>query len=290
MSMRKHLVRVASILALMPFVLNFNVMAAGLLEDNFNGVGDWYFTNFEESNGDMVPTPGLMCGTDACASYQSSGGSNYLRIGINPSATPGFYTNTDVSEVELGYPGVTNSGPWTATYGHPVTLETRVKWNSSYNYLGTGTAQGTSGVILWNSAVEDLDVGATGEYDHIGFTLSSSDVINGLLTGLAGTTIINKLPLGISRPLLPVDVNNWVNLKMVWAENILGIQTVTYYVNGTFIGLNILPVKLTGLSAEMWVDNQEPYLDPLQGGYGFNYPSAVESQYMDVDWIKVSQP
>jgi hypothetical protein len=273
------------------FSLAINPMVSATsikIKDNFNNLdSQWNFINFEEENGVQVIRPGLMCGTDACASLVKSGGDKFMRIAVNPSTTPGFYTDTEVNQVALGDPAVTtDSGPFTATYGHPVTLEARIRWNNAYNYDGTGPAVGSSGVILWNSAVLP-GTGPTSQYDAIGFSWVSDNTIGGLVKGFTSLSYVNRQFAGISRPASPININEWIDVKLVWEENISQQQSVTYYANGELIATHMLPERLKGLSVEMWNDNQEPTFGP--GGLVQVYSSPSIPQHFEIDKVSVKQ-
>ncbi|HJR19809.1 MAG TPA: hypothetical protein VJ922_08840 [Actinomycetota bacterium] len=265
-----------------------------LLHERFDGSFDetWFFLNFEDDDGVFGKHPMVQCGVDACASFEQTGDDRFLRVSVNPSATEGIYTNTDVSEVELGLLTSTGSGDWNPVPGRPVVLEARVRWNEAYNADGSGAAVGTSGIIMWNSAVGPD--GPTPDYDQIGFTWVTDRAFLGLLAGLNATTVIDFVPLLVSRPLLPVNINDWVDLKLVWSTTVLGIQTVQYYVDGGLIGIHLLPKALRNLSVEIWNDNQEPTItlgsvldDPGRISYPTKYPSPAAQQSFEVDGISV---
>jgi len=216
-----------------------------------------------------------------------------MKVTVNPSQNPGHYINTDITQIDLGAPS-RNVGPYTPSKGHAIVMEARVKWSSNYDLHGRGDAQGTSGIVLWNPDLTEPYGDPGPEYDQIGFVWASKDVLNGIISGFTGTSFINQVPVGISKPLLHnVNINDWITVKMVWAENLLGIQTVTYYVNGHLLGVHILPVKLKNLALEIWNDNGEPYL--CLGGLGsgmplcYNDPNPNQPQSFYVDWVKITQ-
>jgi len=253
------------------------------LEDNFNKQKDtWHFTNFEGVNGVQARREGTLCGIDACTSYKKQNGDKFLRIAINPSQNPGFYLNTDVSEEDLGNPSTT-TGRFTPSVGNPVVMEARVRWSAGYAQDGSG-AVGTSGIILWNAEVTPQ--GPTSEYDHIGFLWSHNTILGGYLAGLTSNTTVNLNPISVNRPTFAVDLQNWVNLKLVWSEDANAQQTVKYYVSNNLIATDVLPVRLENLSMEMWTDNQEPQFD-ANFNFFFAYPNPTATQYMDVDKLEV---
>jgi len=255
------------------------------LNDDFGRTYDfpWHFTNYEDLNGQFNKTPGLECGVDACAKLERSYGDKFLRVSVNSTTTAGIYTNTDVSEVEIGTPTSIESGVWNPTVGHPVELKAKVRWNSTYNIDGTGTAVGTSGVVLWNSAVNEY--GPMPEYDQIGFIWTNARSFGGFLAGLTGSAAVNFNPLMPLRPSPSVNIHNWVHLKLLWSVDASNVQSVEYFVNGTSIGTIVLPESLHNLSVEMWNDNQEPTF--TETGLSIQYPAPSENQTMDVDQISV---
>jgi hypothetical protein len=245
-----------------------------------------YYTNFEGG----LRSPDTPCGVDACASFETSDGDAFLRVAINPSATAGYFTNTDVSQVDLNQPGIVDSGPYTATAGHPVTLTARIRWSGIYNANGGGAAVGTSGIVLWNSPFIDPTVGPEAAlYDHIGFTWASNDTLLGMLSGFGGTTVVDQWPVGISRPAPGVNIHQWMNVSLVWSADPLGSQTVAYYLEGNLLGLHALPVPLQGLSLEIWTDNQEPDLCPDGVELCYAYPNPVQTQSLEIDSVSITQ-
>lgn len=264
------------------------------LKDDFNGSFDyaWNFVNFEAENpfgqNGRAPQKGKQCGTDACASLEREQGARFLRIAVNSTTPEGEYTNTDVSEVELGLPTSESSGKWTPVLGKPVIMEADVRWNSVYNLDGTG-GTGTSGVILWSSSVTDLNQGQDPTYDHIGFTWTDYRTIGGALAGLTANTAIDQNPFltPILRPSSTLDIHDWVNLKLVWSVDAEGVQHTEFFVNGDSIGTQTLPVALHNLSAELWNDNQVVQFGPE--GLTTEYPSPVSNQYFDINKITVKR-
>jgi hypothetical protein len=141
-----------------------------------NAEGSTYFTDFNGQQPELayevyqrgVHEIGATCDTDACVTFESQGGRTYGKFTVNHSNTPGFYQNVATSNVVVAVdPAPTDEGPYSVSFGHPVTLEAMIKWSSNYGPDGSG-ARGTSGVIFWNSAVGTN--GQTPDYSEIGFT------------------------------------------------------------------------------------------------------------------------
>jgi hypothetical protein len=227
------------------------------------------------------------CGVDACASLESEGGTDFLRVAIKPSATPGYYTNADVTQLDMEGSSLTDTGPYTATYGHPVTLSARIKWSATYDFHGAGSARGTSGVVLWNSAFDSPGDPPNGEYDQIGFMWANNAVLSGAVAGFNATSFVDQVPVGVSKPSPPVNIRNWMDVSMVWSVDAQGAQSAAYYLGNTLFGQHSLPAALEGLSLEIWTDNQEPYLCPT--GVCFDYPNPTVTQSLFLDEVSVTQ-
>jgi hypothetical protein len=252
---------------------------------DFTDPPDLYFTNYE----DGVRSAHTQCGVDACAYLESQGSTDYLRVAVAPTATPGYYTNTDVSQVDLEGTFLTDTGPYTATYGHPVTLTARIKWSATYDFAGEGPAVGTSGVVLWNSAFDNPGDLPNAQYDQIGFTWANEDAMLGLIAGFRGSTFVNQAPIGAAQPTSSVNIRNWMNVTMVWSADAQGAQTVAYYLENTLFGQHSLPVALEGLSLEIWNDNQEPNLCGNPPTICWAYPNPNVTQSFYVDYVSVTQ-
>lgn len=261
------------VLLVLALLVTAMVQAGSSFSDNFNGRfhQTWYFINYEDGG----RHPGVSCGTDACAARAG----NALVLSIFPSITAGDYTGTDVSEVNLDQANPTETGTWNPEVGDPVVLEARVKWSGNYNADGTG-AIGTSGVVLWNSAVSPF--GPYPSYDQIGFEWADSTILGGYLAGLTASAVVDLNPIYVVRP-GATNIHDWIVVKLVWSVDALGQQSVVYYVNGVSIGTVALPVAFHNLSTEIWNDNQQP------GFFGITYPSPVATQSMKIDWVKVTQ-
>ncbi len=229
------------------------------------------------------------CGVDACASLESEGSTDFLRVAIKPSSTPGYYTNADVTQVDMEGSSLTDTGPYTATYGHPVTLSARIKWSATYNFDGSGSARGTSGVVLWNSAFDSPGSPPNAEYDQIGFTWANDEVLSGAIAGFTGSSFVDQVPAAVSQPSSPVNIRQWMNVTMVWSVSQQGVHSVAYYLGTTLFGQHTLPVALEGLSLEIWTDNQEPTLCGNPPTLCASFPNPTVTQSLFIDEVSVTQ-
>ncbi len=249
-----------------------------------------YFTDFNQQQSDLYyeiyeggsHNYGSTCGTDACLTYETQGRRTYGKFTVNPSANPGYFQNVAASQTA---PGADDQGPYTATYGHPVTLEAKIKWSANYNADGTGDAQGTSGIVLWNG--EGVDGTSLPDSAQLGFTWTSQDVLGGFLSGFMASSIEDLQPVGLSAPAAPIDINDWIKVKVIWSEDAQGVQSVAYYADSQLLGTHVLPQPLHGLGLEIWNDNQEPVF--CDTGLCFDFPNPDQAQSLYVDYVKIEQ-
>lgn len=253
-----------------------------------------YFTDFASQqpelayevyeNGDHLA--GEACGTDACTSFETQGQRTFGNFAIFPSSNPGFYQNAATSQIAVGGDMVpTDAGPYSLTNGHSITMEAKIKFSSNYDLLGQSTAQGTAGLVFWNSAIGPG--GQTPEYDQLGFQWTSQDVLSGFFgAGFTTTSLVDVFPVGISSPAEPIDLSSWFKVKMIWSQGGSGVQSVKYYADGQFVAEHVLPTQLHGLSLEIWNDNQEPFF--CEAGFCPSYPNPTAEQNFYVDYVRIT--
>lgn len=252
-----------------------------------------YFTDFNSQQPELIyevfqngiHEPATACGTDACASFGIQGQKTYGKFTVNPSDNPGFYQNTATSQVAVGQSDTpADAGPLSVSYGHPITLEAKIKWSANYTATG-GTARGTSGLILWNGAV--TDTGQTPDYDQLGFTWASPNVAGGIFAGFTAGSVVDLNPTGINYPAAPLDIDSWFKVRMIWSQDSNGVQSVSYYADEQYLGTDVLPAQLHGLSLEIWNDNQEPVF--CDEGLCNNFATLDAPQSFYVDYVKITQ-
>lgn len=268
----------------------------GAILSTFCGPTTLYYTEFTsqqpeltyevyDSNGHGF---GDACGTDACTTFERQGNKTYGKFTISPGPAPEHYQNAATSQVPVpadGSPAPTDAGPYSLTNGHSITMETKIKFSSNYGLLGEGGAQGSSGIVFWNSSIDQN--GQTPEYDQIGILWTAADVLGGAFAGLTATSLVNVAPVGLSYPTELAGLSDWFKVKMVWAQDNQGIQSVAYHIDGELVATHVLPVQLQGLSLEIWNDNQEPQF--CETGICFAFSAPTEPQSLYVDYVKVTQ-
>ncbi len=217
------------------------------------------------------------CSDAGCVLEGQDQGVDYADFVLYPDETPGYYTNVEMAELPTGY-GYGEEGLWEPTFGHPVILEARVRWQGGYTQDGSG-AIGTTGIWLWNSPA-DLPNNTFHPTVSMGFSLNDDDTV--FAKGLAAGVFRQTLPVGIRKPLFNVDVNDWVDLKMKWQRNLLGTQTVHFWINDCYIGSEWLQIPIAqALSLELWNDNQVYKL------LGTEYLSPEVEQHFQIDYINI---
>lgn len=235
----------------------------------------WWVLNW----GDDLVNEGYY-GDASSVTQVTEGSTSYIDLKLTPDATPGYYTNAEVAELHTGY-AYGEEAKWLPEYGSPVVVEARVRWVGDFNQDGSGDAVGTSGIWLWNSPA-DLTNGVFNPLTSMGFSWNNDDAL--YAKGLAGTVVRSSIPVSIKKPSFSVNMDGWVDLKMVWSEHWLGYQTVCFYVNGKYVGTDVLLIPITNpLSVEIWSDNQTYKLT------GTTYENPTEDQSFQVDYVRVSQ-
>lgn len=218
------------------------------------------------------------CGDASCILEGADGsGIDFADLVLYPDTTPGYYTNAEIAELPSGY-AYGQEAKWKPTLCKDVVLEARVRWVGDFHQNGSGDAIGTSGIWLWNSP-PDLPNNTFQPTKAMGFSWNTDAAA--FAKGLAGTVVRQTIPVGIRKPLFNVNMNEWVDLKMVWDQNLV-TQDVSFWINDRYIGTEILQIPFTeALSVEIWHDNQ------AYGLFGVTYESPPEAQNFQVDYIDV---
>lgn len=220
------------------------------------------------------------CSNYSCVLADAQGNNDFANLALYPNIVEGYYVNAEISEERTGYAYGDPAG-WMPTWRHPVIVEARVKWDGDFNQDGSGDAIGTNGVWLWNSP-PDLASGEFKPMVSMGFSWNNDD--SAIAKGLAATVMRLGLPVGIRKPLFNVDMDDWVTLKMKWERDLLGTQTVHFWINGCWIGSELLQIPITEpLSFTIWHDNQ------TYGLLNTTFESPSVEQNFLVDYVDIQQ-
>jgi len=226
-------------------------------------------------------------GHQSCVSRVEENEERFARLTFSPSVeASNSFVEAAVSELRT-YVVSGPTGIWSPSVGHPITVEAEVRWSEGYEKDASGDAVGTSGFWLWNSPYSPQNPNAISEESAIGFTWTGKGTAFGLLEGLRAVVVYNSLPIAIDVPVLPLDldINNWNTYKIVWSVNVLGLQTVEFYINNSLVGIHALPVAFAPLSINIWNDNQFVQYDA--NGLNITYKNPVRDQSIDINSISI---
>ncbi len=246
-------------------------------------------------NGDPARVRGEdNCDLQTCVQIVEEGEDGVVRLQGFPTTTTANYTNANLSEDIDGadtdplYMGQAYPGPWNPSPGHSVTVEAKIKFGPNFNKDGSGGAKGTAGIWLWSNPFSQGAPDPFVIYDGIGFSWASQETE--VAQGLTMTVLKGTFPV-FSQPVLAnINMNDWNTYKYVWSEDILGNQSVSYYINGAFQTTAPMIAGFTtvqDMGLEVWLDNQA--FVPSQ------YPNYVqriivtEERHFDVDYVSIKK-
>jgi hypothetical protein len=219
---------------------------------------------------------------------------SFVRIKGSPTTTTTNYTNANMAEVVDGadgdpvYGGQTYSGPWTPSFNHPVTVETRMRFGSNFNQDGTGGAQGTAGVWLWSNPFSQGNQNPFSIYDGMGFSWDSAD--SETLQGLVISVTKGAFPVFAQPVTTPINMQDWNTFKVVWSQDLGGNQNVKFYLNGDLQAEANLVAGVTtmqNMGLEAWMDNQA--FKPSQyPNYIQRIPITQDKQF-DIDYVSIQK-
>src|SRR6185369_2094684 len=168
----------AATVVVMTSVISSTVLAdSPKILDNFNNIylkpdskANWWIINWGANPaGYQDRTEGLTGSASSAELVRDDAhDDNFLRTSLFPQSVPGFFNNVDVAELHTGFPSE-GIGQWTPTVGHPVTLESSVRWGANFQADGSGSARGTSGIWLWNSPFDFSNYNINTVQKGIGF-------------------------------------------------------------------------------------------------------------------------
>jgi len=258
-----------------------------LVVDNFNHLyyrpdtrAYWYVENRGYSNGDEVNTRETACANQTCVEQLNTPeDGNFVRLEVQAHNHAGYFTLANLSEKEDGLGGVNNDiGAWTPTVGHPVIVESKLRFAPNMKLDGSGGGTGSAGIFLWNNPYSPSIYSQGPGQDAMGYGWSYNGAA---LQGLVATIVNQTFPVYIN-PVQNVDINTWNNYKFVWKVDANGVQSVDFYINNAFVGSSQMP-SYSHLSLEVWVDNQQFTF------FGINDVPVPQTDYMDLSNVTIRQ-
>jgi hypothetical protein len=224
---------------------------------------------------------------------QDSSVNDFVRLEGSPTTTT-HYVNANLADKVDGadtdpeYSGQTYPGDWNPSVGHPVTVEARVRFGENFNMDGTGGANGTTGIWLWSNPFSIGAANQHGAHDGIGFSWASAD--SEFAQGLTMTVVKGEFPVFLQPVTANININDWNTYKFVWSEDIVGNQSVSFYINGQHQGDAQMFAGATtvhNMGFEFWLDNlafkPSQYPNFLQ-----NIP-ITEERHIDLDQVSINK-
>lgn len=233
--------------------------------------------------GDGSRTYGYTSGDgSASISLRREGCTKHLRLSLHPDPTPnGGYSNADVLNFQNPGEHFGQQLPFKATYGHPVILTARIRWQGDYGADGSGQAVGTSGVAIWNHAYGN---NAFSPLHYFGLSWSMKGSGAGV-EGFGAVIVSDNFPIAFFQPPAGVDFKQWNRFKVIWYVDSQGQEFVSFWLNGKKWGTTTQltsPTPSTGLALDLWNDNQLFSFET-----GLTYPPATTNQHFDVDFARI---
>ena len=238
------------------------------------------------------------CNQEVCVRQMTENGIGFARLEIGPQQYPSV-ENVRIAQISDQRDSFSFSDPhrWLPTVGHPVEYSIRFRASSTYKADASGSAVGNWGFMLFNYSDYYPDQNADVSRDTsaftrqpentylLGFSWTDSQTLNGLLTGLNAVAAdkFDFLPAHLS-PIRNININDWVNLKMKWEVNLLGIQTVTFYVNNQIASVYVPLFPMPAMGMFLYNDNERFVLGP--GGLEPSHVAVPATQYVDLDRVE----
>lgn len=250
----------------------------------------WWVSHYgPDENGQLSFAENVECAVGSCVKVVKDGFLNlnrFVRLELDEHPYAGVFTVAELSELKNGVAEPNVPGRWNPDPYHPVILNYRLRFSDVYRRDGTGDAVGSVGVWLWNNPFGQTEVDPFEIYSGFGFTWQQDEGL--AAQGLNATLVRSTLPVYVA-PAPAININDWNIYTVVWSEDTSGEQTISFFVNANYVGSTpMIGGSLEDLSLEIWVDNQKFEFDPVTGGANLVLEPIIEKQYVDIDYIFVT--
>jgi len=239
------------------------------------------------------------CVQGVCISAEEEDGVSFLRLGVIPNEFGDHKNIAQISDQRDSF-AYGKQHRWFPTPGHPVIFEVVFRTSDNYKADASGTAVGNWGIMLWNGPDYFADPNANVERDNssfsshrndtflMGFTWTDNQTFGGLVSGL-NAVAVDKFALipYTNIPIRNVNINDWVNAKIVWDVNNLGVQSIIYYINDQLVGTSIPVIPFPSLKIQIYNDNER--FELTNEGVKIRDIKVTEPHYLDLDRITVVQ-
>lgn len=223
---------------------------------------------------------------DGAASYKELYRVNALRLMVDEKASNNFYTNADISTSEI------NNYQGKFLFGEDTKVSVRMKYspNMNANPSTPAGAKGSAGILFWNYFLGPVDPelkDLTKVRDAFGFVWQDEGSIP--TPGFWEVAVAQGVP-GQYVPDYDVDLSQYHVYSLERRHD-----SMKYFIDGQLVhtillnqpgGLD-LPTT-SKLSVDMWVDNATYVLDFNTFQIDMNFNDLNESQYIDIDYVRVT--
>jgi hypothetical protein len=265
-----------------------------------NAVADYWWVTlnsiFPPIRQENVPCAGIGNASSNCLIIQGTTFQKYAHFEMQPDPLSPFWfvQMTDVKDSSTALSG--KELRWQPEPGGKIVLTSRVRFSDNYKDDASGSAHGSAGMGFWNMPTYLLP-----EFPFVGsiapkaiwFTFTEAGSLNGQFVGYHGNLYDYDEPRidlpTATEELRGFDMNDWFIQRLVWQADQNGNQSVTFKI---IQGLNViektvqLARPLPPLSFASWLDSSK--LVSTEGTILTQVSPIVENQWMDVDWILIT--
>lgn len=227
-------------------------------------------------------------------------GEKFLRFTLLPQDFPGKINIAQINEQRDSFAyGLTHR--WLPTAGHPVVFTVRFRASENYQVDGSGGAIGSFGMYLWNAPdyktdpnanIEREDLWATHPDDTflMGFLWNDERTLQAIpefLKGMNAVAAVQTQQNYFVTPIRNVEINKWVNARIVWEVDEAGTQTVSHYINDQLLRTFSPSILYPSLTLQIHNDNERFQMGP--NGFYAEYPNPTAPQHFELDEVEVKQ-
>ncbi|MBN1915912.1 hypothetical protein JW796_02890 [Candidatus Dojkabacteria bacterium] len=224
---------------------------------------------------------------DGAASYVKLPRASALRLMVDEKATDVYYSNADISTSEI------NNYQGRFLFGENTKVSVRMRYSPNINAdpATPAGAKGSAGLLFWNYFLGPVDPelkDLTKVRDAFGFVWQDEGSVP--TPGFWEIAVAQGVP-GEYLPDYDVDLSQYHVYSLERRHD-----SMKYFIDGQLVhtvllnqpgGLD-LPAT-SKLSVDMWVDNATYVLDFSTFQIDMNFNHLDESQYIDIDYVKVTR-
>lgn len=224
---------------------------------------------------------------DGAASYKNVNklSEQYLQLQVDDKATANNYSFSDISTSEI------NNYQGNFLFGENVRVDVRMRYspNMFSNAQNTGTAKGSAGFLLWNYFTAPVDPEMK-DLNHVrdafGYVWQDQ---NSFPNAGFWTAAVGQSTPGTYLPLFDMNLSEWHTYSLERRHD-----SMKFYIDGQLIETQLLnqeggiPLPATSkMSVDIWADNASYVLDLSTMHVNLDFNDLTETQYVDIDMVRV---